>query len=333
MVDAAQPPAADRTAEPSLVAWAAALEPGPAASRGGAVRLYRSYRDTWQRLAALTAPGGRLRARRIGESVRGQPLWSLLLDPDEPPAKATLVVAGIHAMEHVGVATAVELLERAAAGHAPWSTHRHRLVVVPMANPDGFRATEASLAAGSRRFIRKNARGVDLNRNFAVGWDRGYYLHRVLGPVFAAGAAPLSEPETQALDRLAAAIRPTYAVSLHAFGRWIYTPYAGSREPPPDQGRLLDLARAMAAAPGLRRPYRVCQLGRRSRLFQARGAEIDHLYSRHGALSFLIEIGAGPRLAAPATWTHPYAWFTPPAPLLERDVAEVVPAIEVLASA
>ena len=333
MADAAQPPADPTSATPSLAEWAAGLTPGPAAGQDGAVRLYRSYRDTWQRLAALTGPGAPLGAHRIGESALGQPLWSLSVEPDSSPVRTTLVVAGLHAMEHVGVATAVALLERAAAGSAPWRTQRHRLVVVPMANPDGFRAACASVAAGSRRFVRTNARGVDLNRNFAIGWDRRYYLHRLLGPVFAAGAGPLSEPETQALDRLAAAARPTYAVSLHAFGRWIYLPYAGSREAPPDQGRLLALGRAMAAAPALRRPYRVRQLGRRSRLFQARGAEIDHFYRRHGALSFLIEIGAGPRLAAPDTWTHPYAWFTPPAPLLERDVAEVLPAVEYLASA
>jgi hypothetical protein len=233
-------------------------------------------------------------------------------------------------MEHVGVATAVALLERAALPHSPWRQHRHRLVVVPMANPDGFLAVEAGLARGERRFRRANAAGVDLNRNFAVGWDDRYYLNRLLPRIFSPGTGPLSEPETRAIDDLLGKVRPTYAVSLHAFGRWIFTPYAGSRRPPADLDEMLAIARGMAMAQP-EQPYRVLQLARRTRLFQARGAEIDHFYESHGALSFLIEIGAGPRLRAPRTWFHPYAWFTPPAPLLLRDVANVLPAVEFLA--
>lgn len=312
-------------AERPLATWVASLEePAPS----DAVRQpYRTYAATWRALAALSPRAVPL---RIGESAAGEPLWALAVDPPEPARATTLVVAGLHAMEHVGVATAVALLERAArAADSPWRAQR--LVVVPMANPDGFRLVEADLARGARRFRRANARGVDLNRNFAVSWDDGYYLNRWLGGIFSPGEGPLSEPETHAIDELLARERPTYAVSLHAFGEWIFTPYAGSRRAPPDHERLIRIAGAMAAAQP-HRPYRVLQLARRSRLFQARGAEIDHFYQRHGALAFLIEIGAGPRLREPPTWFLPYGWFTPPADLLERDVANVLPAVEHLAT-
>jgi hypothetical protein len=308
-----------------LAAWADALaEPSPA----DAVRMpYRTYAATWRTLAALSP---RVQPLAIGESSAGEPLWAFAVDPLERPVRATtFVMAGIHAMEHVGVAVAVALLERAAASASPW--RHHRLVVAPMVNPDGFRLVEADLARGARRFRRANARGVDLNRNFAVGWDASYYLNRLVAPIFAPGAGPLSEPETRAIDELLARERPTYAVSLHAFGEWIFTPYAGSRRAPPELERMIQIASAMAAAQP-HRPYRVLQLARRTRLFQARGAEIDHFYERHGALSFLIEIGAGPRLREPPTWFQPYGWFTPPAALLERDVANVVPAVEHLAA-
>jgi hypothetical protein len=303
----------------SLSVWASRIaEP----DREGTGLPYRTYRDTWSRIAGLGVA-----ASSWGTSHGGQPIWALDVPPTGPARATTLVVAGIHAMEHVGVATAVALLERAAAADSPWRAHR--LVVVPMGNPDGFLAVEGGLARGERRFRRANAAGVDLNRNFAVGWDDRYYLNRLMGRIFSPGSGPLSEPETRAIDALCAAVRPTYAVSLHAFGRWIFTPYAGSRRAPPHLDRLLAIARGMAAAQ--ERPYRVLPLARRFRLFQARGAEIDHFYERHGALSFLIEIGSGPRLREPATWLRPYGWFTPPARLLERDVANVLPAIEYLA--
>jgi hypothetical protein len=311
-------------AEALLAEWARSLDEPAAAD---AVRLpYRTYAATWRALSALSA---RARPSRIGESASGEPLWAFAVDPPDPPRATTFVIAGLHAMEHVGVATAVALLERAAGPASAWRAHR--LVVVPMGNPDGFRLVEADLARGARRFRRANARGVDLNRNFAVGWDDRYYLNRLLGRIFSPGAGPLSEPETHAIDELLARERPAHAVSLHAFGEWIFLPYAGSRRPPPDLDRLREIASGMAAAQP-HRSYRVLQLARRSRLFQARGAEIDHFYERHGALSFLVEIGAGPRLREPPTWFLPYGWFTPPAALLERDVANVLPALEHLAT-
>jgi hypothetical protein len=302
-----------------FVPWARALTAPP----DGATRPYRSYPVTFARLAALVERG--VVAEQVGASCDGEPLWAFAVEPSLPTRATTFVLAGLHAMEHVGVATAIALLERAVA--TPWRDRR--LVVVPLANPDGFRAVERSLADGRRRFLRKNARGVDLNRNFASFWDRDYYLCRLAPGIFAAGSAPLSEPEAQAVDHALGRFRPSHAVSLHAFGRWIFTPYAGSRAAPARAAELLATAQAMAACQPS--PYRVMQLGLRSRLFQARGAEIDHMYDRHGALSLLIEIGAGPRFRHPDTWLEPYRWFSPPDRLLEADVAEVVPAVEYLA--
>src|SRR5690606_18329249 len=84
-----------------LAGWATDLAP---VDGGAAVRApYRSYRETWLRLAAL-ASAGRARARRVGESVAGEPLWAFdLVPPDVPPRATTFVMAGLHAMEHVGV--------------------------------------------------------------------------------------------------------------------------------------------------------------------------------------------------------------------------------------
>ena len=69
---------------------------------------------------------------------------------------------------------------------------------------------------------RKNSNGVDLNRNFAAGWDSSgsdnpssEYYH---------GPSPVSEPESQALIRVLQNYRPKFYVNLHEGG--IY--YAGS---------------------------------------------------------------------------------------------------------
>lgn len=298
-------------------------------SKRGEREPYRSYRDTWLQVAAH-AESERARAFVAGRSHRGEPLWTVVVEPERDDHGTVFVMAGIHAMEHVGVATAVELLARAVSAESPW--RERRLAVLPMGNPDGFLEVEAALARGERRFRRKNARGVDLNRNFAEAWDADYYLNRLLRGIYSPGDSPLSEPETRAIDSALSELSPRFAVSLHAFGQWIYLPYAGTREAPPDLPAMKRIAHKMTECQPTR-PYKVVQLGTRSRLFRACGTEIDHFYARHGALSFLIEIGAGPRFREPITWLDPYSWFTPPAYLLERDVANVVPAIECLASA
>ena len=71
---------------------------------------------------------------------------------------------------------------------------------MPDLNPDGH-----------RRSTRVNARGVDLNRNFAGGW-------RPIGvrgdPQFA-GPRPFSEPETRAARDLIRRLRPAVTIWYH----------------------------------------------------------------------------------------------------------------------
>jgi murein peptide amidase A len=72
-------------------------------------------------------------------------------------------------------------------------------IVVPVVNPDG-------LARGTK----DNARGVDLNRNFAArNWSREH------PPGYFPGDQPLSEPESAALAALIDERAPRLIVSVH----------------------------------------------------------------------------------------------------------------------
>lgn len=71
------------------------------------------------------------------------------------------------------------------------------LWVVPVYNPDGL-----------RRGTRKNARGVDLNRNFPYAWAD-------LDGSYESGPRPASEPETRAAMRFLSSVRPDYVLSFH----------------------------------------------------------------------------------------------------------------------
>jgi protein MpaA len=115
-----------------------------------------------------------------------------------------LVFAGIHGEEP----ETTYALSRALRQLTVPSPHA---AVVLAANPDGL-----------IRGTRGNARGVDLNRNFpSRDWRTGTVTHRstIEDPsdiLLSTGAAPASEPETQALMALIARLKPETVVALHA---------------------------------------------------------------------------------------------------------------------
>ena len=104
-----------------------------------------------------------------------------------------LAVGCIHGDECAGI----DAVRRATRIQRP---DAGRLVVVPNLNPDG-------LVLGTRL----NARGVDLNRNFAASWrpigEPGDPEH--------SGEAPFSEPETRLARRLIRRLRPDVTIWFH----------------------------------------------------------------------------------------------------------------------
>ena len=71
------------------------------------------------------------------------------------------------------------------------------LWVVPIYNPDGL-----------ARHTRKNAHGVDLNRNYPYRWAN-------LDGAYESGPRPASEPETRAMMRFLTDVRPSRILSFH----------------------------------------------------------------------------------------------------------------------
>jgi protein MpaA len=152
-------------------------------------------------LAALTLPapaaaheadpGDRpavVEARTIGHSVKGRPIraWRL----GEPGKRPIVLISTMHGNEpHTR-----RILESLRDGRAIRGVD---LWVIPTYNPDG-------LARGTRR----NARGVDLNRNFPYRWAD-------LDGNYESGRRPASEPETRAVMDFLKEIDPRRVISFH----------------------------------------------------------------------------------------------------------------------
>jgi protein MpaA len=126
----------------------------------------------------------------IGRSVQGRDIECLIVG--EGPV-VVMMLATIHGDEPAGTPL-LERLARQAAFDPSWM-HDRTLVLIPVANPDGYEVQR-----------RGNANGVDLNRNFPAMSFTSRGRH---------GEAPLSEPESLALHAALDRFKPRRIVSIH----------------------------------------------------------------------------------------------------------------------
>lgn len=273
---------------------------------------YHFVADIHERIRPLVEERpGVVRPFIIGRTVEKRPIWAFeVSDPKTPIRKKMLVFAGIHALEWVGVESALELLIDAIE-HPPPGV---QLVVVPLLNVDKRLLVEGDLLRGERLYRRTNANGVDLNRDFAVNRESDAIWKVLIPGRYATSPGPLSQPESQAIDALAAEYRFDVSVSMHCFGGYIYTPWSGLFERPPHHAEHVALGRVMQSAQSGRGAwaYQVKELSRWGFFFRALGSELDHMYGQYGTMSFLIEMTrTGIELRDRSTWRDPFRMYNP----------------------
>lgn len=133
---------------------------------------------------------------KSGKSVEGDVIQSLRSETKGP--NYLYLMAGVHGDEVEGVFCLQKIVK--------WLEAQDDLelsmIVIPILNVDGYRAG-----------TRTNAHGVDLNRNLpAKSWISDKRSER-----YDPGAAPLSEPENQYLDKLFQKFPPRLILTLHSW--------------------------------------------------------------------------------------------------------------------
>ncbi|MGY1496582.1 M14 family zinc carboxypeptidase [Streptomyces sp. QTS52] len=220
------------------------------------------------------------RLRTVGTSRAGTPLWLLSVGHG---SRQALVVAGPHANEPVGGATALRLAERALADPGPTVHADATWNLLLCLDPDGSRRNEGWLAGP---------------------YTLGHYFRNFFRPGFLEqpewlpdGAAAAALPETRALLALQDELRPFFQCSLHGVD-------VG--------GGFVELTRDL---PGL--PQRVAQTAARLGIPRELGP-YDTLYwpslgpavhrippPRRGDLAAAIT-----EAAVESTWFHPHRYGT-----------------------
>jgi protein MpaA len=148
--------------------------------------------------AAADPEAGQATARLlIGRSVEKRPITAVQVG-DPAGTRVALMVGAIHGDERAGLRI-IDAINRRASGGAS-ALQGTQLWAIQTVNPDGLRA-----------HTRKNAHGVDLNRNFPYRWrddvphSNGYYP----------GPRPSSEPETRAVMAFIRRIQPDLSIWYH----------------------------------------------------------------------------------------------------------------------
>lgn len=132
----------------------------------------------------------------VGTSVEGRAIEAFYFGTG---TGGTLILAGVHGDESKSVDVGRRLLERFTTVPPAGP-----VVIVPVVNPDGYAV---------RR--RRNAAGVDVNRNFPTAdWVPGNRRSR-----FYPGPSPASEPETRAVIEIVESTGPDRIISIHSIDR------------------------------------------------------------------------------------------------------------------
>jgi len=258
--------------------------------------LLRAYAQRFSKVAQLV---------EIGRSGQGRPILALKLHHGSQPEDAVpqvLLNGAHHGVELAALEFALDgcgyLAENADADPEvrQW-LERLTVWCVPLVNPDGNHLYIHVSKHGGRKNGRDtdgNGRtdptdGVDLNRNYPYRWHSLGEVASHSDPrrAWYRGPRAGSEPETQAMLRLADDQRFIASVSFHTQANAILVPYTIPQAPDPEPNEAWSIAEAMARRAGPQvngRPLAV-----KRRLYPVDGVDQDWHRAAHGTSAFLVE--------------------------------------------
>jgi len=208
---------ADERVEPgqTYAYWVATdrgdLPTGPAAVKVRDPRVWWTWEEVQRRLDRLAAGfPGVVELRPVGQTVQGRPLRALIAGNR---GHVLVLLGSVHAGE-AGAELLIPAFEHVVRNRRAL-LDRVGLAVLPCVNAD----QRQRLALGHPPYLRTNANGVDLNRNFPADWETVHYGYGLITSdpesMTYRGATSGSEPETQAVMRLLEKLKPAAVVAFH----------------------------------------------------------------------------------------------------------------------
>lgn len=270
----------------------------------------RAYFDNYADYAAVSAyvnslvtsyPGFVSRIS-LGSSVEGREIFGMRVTSPVPPIggtrKPVVVLNSLqHAREWITVTsnlyTTTELLSKYATDAVAKSIlDEYELVIIPITNPDGYVYTWTNnrLWRKNRRVTGTNTRGIDLNRNWSVGWGLSSGSSGSLSSDTYRGPSAFSEPETQALRNYMQSIPKVVAhIDLHSYSQLILRVWGYQYTDPPGLASINRIGTAMrdSVSTSTGAAY---TFGGSEILYLASGTAPDWVFGTLGAFSVTAEL-------------------------------------------
>ena len=187
------------------------LPTGPAFVKLRDPRVWWTWEEIRRRTAALADElAGQVEQKPVGRTVHGRELTALLAGRRD---RALVIIGSVHGGE-AGAELALPAFEHIVRNHRDL-LEQVGLAVLPCLNAD----ERDRLARGYPPYLRTNASGVDLNRNFPEAWEQVDYSYGLVTSdpecMTYRGPGPASEPETAAAMALLRTVTPAALLAFH----------------------------------------------------------------------------------------------------------------------
>ncbi len=239
-----------------------------------------------------------IKTESIGRTWEGREILLVTVTPDVGSAegKPALFYTGCaHAREWIGIELAAAFVRHVVANidldaELAAILDRTTLYLVPCLNPDGFELSRNHFSLW-RKNLRDNGdgtRGVDLNRNFPIGFKTNTQTNSNLYP----GPEPFSEPETRAIrDFVENHANIAVALDYHSHGNVFFPAHNFRHEDCPDTTDMnvfcANMAEEIRKVSG--REYGIHQGKPPGSMISGSGREY---YNSRGILSTVVEVGS-----------------------------------------
>ena len=240
----------------------------------------------------------------IGESIEGRALWAVKIsdNPDQGEDEAQVCFdALMHAREGASMSTVMYFMNYLLENYGKDSVvtylvDNREIYFVPCLNPDGYEYNRKTNPSGggmwrkNRRINGNGSYGIDLNRNFTIGWawDNDGSSPDGYSETYR-GTAALSEPESNYFTEFIKSKSIKTHINYHTYSNIILYPWSYIADRPPDSTILFEYARDMSE-------YNGYNYGGGDAIgYFANGTQSDWMYGeetgKNKIFSFVVEVG------------------------------------------
>jgi len=195
-----------------------------------------------------------------------------------------LITGGIHSREWLSIATVSYIVNKLTDlyTNGEWKDifAENTFYIIPISNPDGYELTQTT----NNRFNRKNLNGVDLNRN----WDVGFESNSNKASETYGGTHPFTENETRAIKNVIDSNDFVIHLDIHSYSQIIAAAWSYTEEKHPRHDEFQKVGKIIKDS--MTHNNYITGHGSVNNTLGLAGGTLQDYTSNNGSLGFTIEL-------------------------------------------